>query len=466
MTTDRPALTLNSRSLRVALGALAVTLLDFLLLLRSPELSLVLPVAVVVGWVAWRAPEFVLVPSALLIPSGHFVTRLQIHVGSHGYLTIFQVVGFFVFFVSFAHGRFRGCRSAGSPFMVAFVVAGVLAAIGSGAFEQSMYWVLNTGLLVGALTYVFAGRLKEDPRSVHLTVVFVGTVLACVSLFEWRLHHALLESFYREYYSAYVPGSSAAFRPPALTGNPLTTSASVAITFAVALTTPYLKKWRWVPLVLLAGGAFVSLSRSSIALIVVAIGTFALTGWADHDAERSRRRHRLLILGVPVLVVATAWVVPHVSNRLGGVSVFSADGRTQNGETAWHIFTSDPRPTGIGLGGYKRLETAQPGANAALPTTVDDQYLTWLVELGPLGLGIVAVGAWLSWRRRARAPGSVIPLLIVIGAGFAFEMLEHDSTTMLFAVTLAMATVTLPTQRPPDDDAEVNAALRAPAVNT
>lgn len=400
-------------------------------------------IGVVIAAVGWRRPELVLVPVALLIPSGNFVRDLQVPLGSHGYLTIFQVTGFAVFIVCLARGRWHTewKKSSGVVVGIAFAIAGTLAAIGSNEFVKSMYFVGTTGLLFSAISFVIGARLREDARAVHLTVIGSALILAVVAILEWKLHRSLLEGFYERHNLAYIPGGTPGFRPPALTGNPLTTSCTLAIAYAVTLVTPYLKRFRLMILGVLAVGVLVTLSRSAVALVLLATVFFVFRGSLERGRRERTVRFKVALVVLPFMIAAIGIAIPHIDQRLGGQSLFSSSGRSETGLRAIDLIKADPRPTGIGLGGFKRLSLSNGYANDVnVAATVDDQWLTYLLEIGWLGYLIVIAGVVVGVRRRDTR-GPWLPLLIAVGVGFAFESLEHDATIMMTALALAVATV-------------------------
>ena len=402
---------------------------------------------ILIGAVAWGGtkPERILIPTALLLPSGDFVGTFQVKLGSHGYLTFLQVTAIAVFVVNLVGRQQQGewRTNTAVPAAFAFMIAGTLAAIGSNAVEKSFYFVIATGLVFLCLVFVLFQRLRENPRSVHQTVIVSALASAVVVLVEWKVHHSIIETYLVRHDPDYIPAWTPGYRPPGLTGNALTTSSSIVVAYGVALVTPFLHRLRVVVLTVLAAGASVTLSRSAILLIGAATFIFMAAGWMRREPVHQRTRRAVAFVVVPVLIVGMIFLLPRIDRRLAGQPLFSSTGRENNGLHALHLVVADPRPTGLGLGGYKRLVISEGLANDTnVPATIDDQWLTYLLELGWFGELVMLGGIVIGWRRRERVRGLMwLPLAIAIGVGFTFESMEHDAPMMMTAVALGLATV-------------------------
>lgn len=413
-------------------------------LLHAPFVAIALLGVIVPYALTHKRLEFLLCVTAFLIPSAHFLNTLRIPVG-RAYLTVFQLLVLSISSLALLSERnwWSLRKTAGLRAGAALALAGVVSAVGAASPTSSLYWVVNVGLLLIALTAVLAPRLAAAPGTCHRTVVLFGSVLSVLSLIEAIAGRALLQTYYATNVERYTAGGPG-FRPYATVGNPLVLSSVLIVIYAIALASPHLGRLRLPSLILLATAVLISLSRSSIILIaLISIGHLLLRSNRSQDG---RRTAALVSLGMlPILAIGMVAVSPRIETRSsGGLASPSDQVRLQNLSTAVDALRQHPL-TGLGLGGYKRTIQGSLSDDSIRPSTVDNMYVTLLVETGLVGIVLIC-GAGLAailLRRRAPAgsehmrPGPMLPLIAFLGTSLAFETLYHDAMIFLFAFVLA-----------------------------
>src|SRR5664280_1519628 len=82
---------------------------------------------------ALKRPEVPLIAFAILLPSGNFVTKFRLPLEGGSFITAAGAVSILTFCICIAVGKFQieWRKSAGIPIAGAFILAGILAAIGS-----------------------------------------------------------------------------------------------------------------------------------------------------------------------------------------------------------------------------------------------------------------------------------------------------------------------------------------------
>lgn len=402
----------------------------------SWQLSLLAVVGMLIAPIAWRRPEFVLVSVALLLPSGVVFLPLRVQIGPT-FFTVLQITIFAVAALSlFKPGATRaGYHHPLFRFGAAFALAGTLTALLSENPSSALGQVLTVGGLLMAISVALADRFERNPASVHHAVIYIGTAVAALACYEALIGHAVLETLYQTQ-RGYVP-SGVYFRPPSTMGNALIASSAFVGIFAFTLTSSHVK-WRHFCLAVLGTAALFELSRSSTIIIAGTIIIYIALGAGKPTSQDRRRRMLIAASAIPATLFAIIFVGPRLAARLSGRGLESPV-RAYNAGLAFEQW-QDHRLTGMGLGGFRRF--AETTATTAL-STIDNQYLTLLVELGLVGVLILlwgCRGAILS-----REPGrSWLPLAAMLAAGMFFDILSNDATVFLVAVSAITAVTTRP----------------------
>ena len=413
------------------------------LILRAPDLiafgvTLWLIMAVVVLW----RPEAVVSLVALAVPAASFHQSLVASTPL-GNLTLVQALTFsLALFFGMVRPR-QATEGLTSPLGVVggtFGIAGVISALANGSFS-SLYWVINLGGLLVAMSILLTSRYRQSPRSVDGWVISTALVVALSVLIEQALGAHV----------AWVPTEAAKvdvlqFRPSGTAGNALLAGAVCAVVFALALSweTRGAKLFLLVLTGVFAMAGFATLSRSAIvAMIAVAV----VVAFRGAGAARSQRFIRAAVITIGLPALAWLWLGASnlVANRLGG-QTFGGRSDSQRWFSlsyAFDLLRENPW-FGVGLGGFKRM--TQHGVFRGSLATADNFLLTLLVELGVLGLLVICVTVWVvttarkRMREHGQAPGSVLALVALVVTALFFDAFYHDPMILLLAVAILKAT--------------------------
>lgn len=398
----------------------------------SPFLAgLTISFAVLIA-MTWRRPEVPVLAVAALVPSGHFARSLRLDVGG-SYLTALQVTVFALAALTLTIRFNRGAMTRPAAQVgVGIAVVGTVAAAGSDHPLASLYWVANLGGLLVALSVVLHDRVRCDQRAVHRFVVGLGLVIAVVCIVEGVRGEALLGSYYVENVANFTSGG-VGFRPVATVANPLVASTALVGIFALALVSEHIR-WRSVVVAVLGAAICVSLSRSSIILMVAVAVAYVAFGFAE--TAQTRRRRSVMLLGIPLSLAGVYSVYPALQSRLSASSRLLDDpARVASVKRALALWIERNPLTGLGFGGYKRYAMAEVSAAHATSTTVDNMYISLLVDSGIVGATAVIVCCVMVAARR-QPGGASLPLLAILAAGMFLEPAHHDLTVTLGAVFL------------------------------
>lgn len=385
-----------------------------------------------VVWLSRRRPAVPIAVVALVVPTAHFFPPLRLQLPS-GYLTVFQAAGLAIGLTVAATSARRKWPLSTLKFAGAITLAlGVAAATGRTP-SQSWYWVLNAGVLLAALTIAIGSRSADSQGTVHNVVARLGAVVGGIAVTEAMLGRAILQEHFVRHIDPYTAGG-AGFRPPTLIGNPLVSSSALVVIYALVLSSSHVKH-RSIVLSLIGSGVIASLSRSSIAILLVLTMIYFV---APSRQSHVRRARLLLLVLAPGLIAGVALVSPRIIVRTE--SGVSDNARRLNLIDAIELVGESPL-VGIGPGGFKELASDESGVDR--PATIDNMYLTMVTETGLLGVAIVAIGmvAWLRDARRCAPRGNAqvrqwLPLIAFGLVSLFFETLYHDAMLFLFSVVL------------------------------
>ncbi len=311
---------------------------------------------------------------------------------------------------------------------VAFCVAGAISAVSSDAFISSTYWVVNVGFVLVAVALSVEQPLLRDRAKVHRVVITVALIVAVITLTEQARRSAVLNGFYLQALPGYQPGGGA-FRPSSFIGNALVTSTVLAVMYAFALVSPALGRRRPLILIVLGAAVLSTLSRSSIATIVI-VTILHIVGPSGR-----RKRLRIAALAVPAFVYGLNSISALLALRSGGKGYIGTSQtiRAARAADAFEVFRAHPL-FGVGLGGVKRYLRARLSADQ--PAAADNMYLTLLAEIGVIGILILIYACWHVWAVRS-SNVSALPLIALLVNGFAFEFLYHDAVIILVGYLIA-----------------------------
>ena len=271
---------------------------------------------------------------------------------------------------------------------------------------------------------------------------------------------------------------------------------TMMVPLSIYLAQHALSKWRsraWMgAAIVLATGAFCTISRT-----IVAMGVVMLLTWIVLRASQIKRFWPLAFM-LPVVVHFVApgalggiWksFFPEegLVSSLGGRAGEGGSGRFADYGAAHTLWEASPL-VGIGPGGQslisveagRRIEEGLEAVTTAPNLIFDNQYLTTLVELGIIG--VIAV-AWLAWgaayklgkmaKRNHDQPGDLMAVCAVSCAGFAASMYLFDAiafiqATLVFFViaALGMRARELVLEAAPQRVARLDRHLLEPAPET
>lgn len=395
--------------------------------------------AVILGLISLKRPEIILVMAALIVPSGSFhpALRLGTPIGQFSPFQVIVWVSAIVVCVLEPRRLLLALRTVPGEVGLAITVVGLITAVLAGDI-LALYWVINLGLLLIALTALLCTRYPKERAIVERWLFIGGTVLALSAIAEYLLGHYV-------FWFGVPFDEPFLFRPAGLSGNALLTGAILATILAFRLTTTATSGVRFVTtgVFLLAIGA--TFSRSGLLGAAFAIVCFVFARPEARTKLRSARAASLL-LGVPALVMIYIWIAPELSARLSGG--ISDAGRVANLNLAWEQFKLHP-VTGLGLGGFKRYAFSVYG-EGSLSATVDNAFLVMLSELGLVGFIAFTIVFFRARARRRRLRvvkggivGSAIPLATLGVVSLFFDSNFHDAIQFLFVLSLLSATTAL-----------------------
>lgn len=399
----------------------------------------------------WK-PEAVLAVTAIVIPSGEFHPSLRVSAPPFGQLSIIEIttLSSALACVAFTPGLLRrGVRSPSGLLGVAFCVAGLLAAIGSGNGRHSFYWIANLGIFVIASSCLLVDRVRYHRESVEFWLCVCGAILAASVLVEMAVGHRLswgtgtLE----------IAASVGTFRPVGLSGNPLVTAAELAAVSGITLFGSLRGSARLFLCTLFFGAIIATGARS--AALAVAIGLPLYIIYGKGPATRSRMLRRLGASAAAILLaVAIAQPFSGFASRIGDNTVVGASDATRgaNLHMAWNQFSLHP-VWGLGYGGFKDYAITVYGSES-LAATADNAYLSLATDVGLVGLTILCsvftASILFSYRRRI-ANGTVMSLAafapIGIVSGF-FDAEYYNGMAVLSVAVILMCTVPYARQAP------------------
>lgn len=395
--------------------------------------ALLLGVMVVIA--AWFRPDVLLAVAAFIVPSGSFHPELRL-VSPLGQLTPFQIVVFvasIVVAVRYPTEVKRSLRSAPALLGAGISIAGTISVLWSSDLA-GLYYVLNLGLLLVALAIAVGPRWRRDPESVALWLVIGAGVSAVSILVEFALQTHV------GWFGTDVPaGDSSVFRPRGIAGNPILSSASIAVVFAILLASPA-RMGLAAPIVLpgLVLAVFASYSRSAILATAISLVLYVLRPHAA--GSKLWRRIVVGFVGIPALYALYQSAADVILLR---GSATSDTLRVANLQLAWEQFLVAPW-LGLGMGGFKRALLGRYPDRIHLATS-DNALVTIGVDLGVFGLLVFALVFLAVVRKRVglASPGSVIPAIAFIVASLFFDSIYHDVMIFLLAVVLLTATTSM-----------------------
>lgn len=413
----------------------------FWMLLHAPDLVAFGVAAWIVAFiVVLHRPEIVLTFAALVVPAGSFHPSLVGHTPL-GNLTVVQGLALSLalpFALLRPQAAKEGLRGPVAILGYAFALAGFVGAVANGE-PSALYWVVNLGGVLVAFSILLTTRYRTNRRSVEGWVIAGALAIAASVLLERALGAHV----------AWVPMEAPKidalqFRPSGSAGNSLLSGAVCAVMFAVSVTSPVAR--RWVGTLIIAAGfaiaAVVTLSRSAILAVAVVVGLLALR----KSTIRTERVARLaaLLLVVPAFIWLWLGASDLITKRLGGQTLGGRSDaqRLFTLNYAIDLFRADPW-FGLGLGGFKRV--AQDTVLGGSLATVDNFFLTLVVEVGVFGIIVLATGiASIILSRRARGResplGSALPLVAIWVVALFFDAFYHDPMIFLLAIAVLRAT--------------------------
>lgn len=407
---------IGSALLLVAIAAAAVV---------APLLGLALIGVVLVASLAVRRPEVVVALTAIVVPTANFHPTLLVP-SPIGQLTPPQIV----IFVSAAAvllarpSRLRpALRAAPGVVGAAITIAGTISAVLSGD-PVAMYWVINCGLLLIALSVILGDRYRANQRGVESWILLAGLVLAASVIAEMLVGQQIA------WFGVPAPAPNAViFRPAGLTGNGLVSGAVLGIILALLLTSQSIRRFRLVAGAVLLVAIFGTLTRSAVIAAATTLVLFVLIPPKGMNRLR-RSRFAVATLGIPVFLWLYQTQVAGLEARLvGGVADLN---RLEALRLAFDYFLRHP-VVGLGLGGFKRVGLAAYGTE-----TADNTLVTLAVELGVIGVVLIFIAMMRVRRIRitSRAPGSLLPLVMWGVVALFFDAIYHDGPLFLLAVAL------------------------------
>lgn len=401
-------------------------------------LSVALLVASLAAVVAWYRPELLLAAVALWLPSGTVYPPLRVGISS-SFVTLLGVSLLLVVCVNLfkPHALREGLQHPLFKIGVAVLIGGAVSAIGSSDPVGSAFVGGTFALTLMALSIALAHRIRLNLGSVQRVFLMVGLPVAIIAIYQSAFDNKFLASFYAGKVSGYIAGG-AGFRPVSTLGNALVASSVFACLFGLSFVAPILGRTRVVYLLVFGVAVAMSLSRSSILILALVTILYILFGSGARTAISQQRRIFVAVAGTVILLAFGGAVASRVSVRLTGRSFFQDNVRSANGSSALGLWRENWL-TGLGYGGYRRVAEAR-GLHIA--ATVDNQYVSLLVETGLVGVVLILIVLLRTRIVRDGAQGEMlIPLLAALGIGLFFESLYNDATVLLTGAFFMMVAI-------------------------
>ncbi len=348
--------------------------------ITRPTISIVLALAAVAGWLAWRSVAY---PLALVgIPA--IVTAV---LGSNplpkGGVTFILAawIGLAVMFaIMRGEQRLPGRLLVSAPVVLSLLLLGLMIlrlsqSLGEayGSMKTQLFVADNLVLFLGAL---FVGARKRELRQLLLLVLAVsagGSVLLLIELLSGGASVGIGERFSlgAQEYPIYLARSSA-------------DGLMIAIYAIIASPSSKVRMWALGVFPVLVVAMIAAGSRGPVlAFLLGLVVLVALTA----AGGRARRRLTQVAAGLLIATIVVPVVVPGsaagraLSAILGGASGLSSNGRTQLWSQAFTAFGQHPL-FGIGTGGFSALSVESYPHNILLEMAAELGFIGVMVLTG------------------------------------------------------------------------------------
>lgn len=442
----------------VVLGALALAVVFGLALSRGPDIGALLILMVGAGIATFALPAVWLAAGGLVFILAFAVAipvnaaSAVLSVGPLGGVPLFAFLCAAVAGISLVRAGPAVLLRGGSITLLAVALA-VMIATSTVANGSPDLLVSASNVVIWLSAFVLALCLPVRFIPMVLTFwVLLGIIEASYAIYEFIarppvLYGSLLPADYA--IGATTSEASNLSRAQGTLGHPIPLGTFLVTAFTLAMWAVKVPSGRglfWLRIVvfgLLAAGALVTLSRSSwvVLLVVAAIGL------ASRYASLAMRVQVIAIGAVSVFVVLQTplgeGITEYIAN-LGNTSSFSQ--RSASLQSVPAILGSGVVTTlfGFGAGSQALLYTLVDLQSVGNLRVIDNQYITFLAEIGLVGLAAfigIMIAATVSVRRRVLAspdaPGTRlcwgiwVSLLAPLIAIFFYDGLSWPSTSIL-----------------------------------
>jgi O-antigen ligase len=313
-----------------------------------------------------------------------------------------------------------------------FMYTGLSCILVSGGSPEAVQAIISLGeALALAVIFVLLFGYQKAQRSAGIAVLIVVICGVLINYIDFLTKGSLGFST--------VPGRAAGFY-----GNPNISGNFIALGMGLSVwVLP--NRWRWIFCLFVATGVFVTFSRSSMIMWVVAVFFVAwFRGFALPRAFNLVFMAVMLsVLGVTL--VTGGWVHYLKQIGLGGYLDQNTSARISGGFLAQGDHSSRDRALVAELGIKRFFQSPLFGMGIGATragvsrVSTHNQYLQVAAELGMVGIAFLFALIWLLWYA-ATPPGRTTALLYTISCLFTHNNLDTPAIAVVLALGVTLGT--------------------------